>query len=476
MVGMTARFIQSADERRIDSMMRSSLAVGLLVIAALASVVRADEPYTPFKADGGPLDIRLVAVRPDAGEKFYDPNGREIPWTGGVLDITDEPWKDQYRRDFIFWLPDVKEPILFDVWHGVHLCGTRLYLRRTGVRPMGVHNGGQLYKWSTTFPSTYRDGTIAGLFPRSTDVRQVDLALQYFYGPPQEPICSFTGPLSAGRTVAADANLPYQMTCEQVHRMSGPETFRLTFSIDVLRDENVSVLLYGADGKRHHPSIVSRGVRPFVVFHGSPDQVAKVTLGERAYERVFHNVVVEYPQQTGSDHPPYLDRVVEALNLQRLPTDHLASYSIRTPSQAMAVIDLVQGGELAQRVVEVLASEERPVDLSRADEATRQKLYGVARSWVDSWDLYVRLRGVQLGLLGGQPEFFDQAVRLLQDDYHYLPDASGVERDLDQLARLLLNRWTDRLTPEQRDDLAAFRDDQRPLPVLAPADKSGPKP
>jgi hypothetical protein len=479
-VSMTARFIGAANKARVDPAVPRTVAAGSLVIVGLVAVLvpmaRATEPDKPFKADGGPLDIRLVAVRPDGGEKFYDPNGRPIRWAGGVLDITDDPWNDQYRRDFILRLPDVNDPVLFDVWHGVHLGGTRLYLKRAGIRPMGVHDGRQFYKWSTTFPRTYRDGMIAGLVPRSTAVHQVDLAVRYFYGPPQDPICTFTGPFELGRTVAADENLPYRMTCEQTYRMSRVETFRLTFSIDVLRDDSVSVLLYGADGKRHHPSIISRGERPSVIFHGSPGRIAKVTLGERAYERVFHNVVVEYPQQPVRDHAAYLDRVTEALDLQRLPVDRLAPYSIRTPSQAMAVIDLVQGGELSRRVVEVLANDEPPLDLSRTGEAARQKLRSVARRWIASWDLYMQLRGVQLGLLDDRSEFFDQAISVLKDDYHYLPETDGVAHDLDQIARLLLNRWQDRLTPEQWDNLAAFCDGRRRVPVLAPTDTGGRKP
>jgi hypothetical protein len=463
---------QELAEARIDLPLRRTAAAGPLVVAvlaaALAPVARADEPYAPFRADGGPLDIRLVAVRPDAGDKFYDPNGKEIRWTGGVLDITDEPWNDQYRRDFIFRFPDVKEPVLFDIWHGVHLCGTRQYLKRAGIRPMGVHDGGQFYKWSTTFPGNYQNGMIAGLVPRSVAVRQVDLVLRYFYGPPQDPICAFTGPFQLGRTVDADEHLPYQMTCEQTYRMSGTSTFRLVFSIDVLRDESVSVILYDKDGKRCHPSIISRGARPFASFHGPLEQIAKVTLGERAYERTFHNVVVEYPQLPGRDHAAYLDRAVEALDMQRLLTDRLAQYSIRTPSQAITVIDLVQGGELARRVLEVIMGGEPRIDLSRVDEPTRQKLHAAARKWAASWDLYMRFHGVELGLFGGWPEFFDQAVTLLQDDYWYLPYNEDVDRDIEQVVRLLQDRWQDRLTPDQRDNLVAYGEGRRPLPVLGP--------
>jgi hypothetical protein len=445
-------------------------------VAVLASLARAAEPHRPFRTDGGPLDIRLVAVRPDAGEKFYDPNGREIRWTGGVLDVMDEPWGDLCRRDFILRLPDVNDPVFFDVWHGVHLCGTRLYLKRAGISPMGVHDDSQFYIWSTAFPRTYADETAAGPTPRSAGVRRVDLAVRYFCGPPQDPICVFTGPFEVGRTVNADANLPYQMTCEQVLRVPWTDMFRLVFSIDVLRDDAVSVLLYGADGKRRFPTTVSRGERPYVAFRGSLGQIAKVTLGERAYERVFHNVVIDYPQQAVLDHAAYLDRVAEVLNLKKPPTDSLASYGIRTPAQAIAVIDLIHGGELARRVVEVLTSDERPVDLSQMDEAARRKLRNVAQRWAASWDLHVRLLGVQLGLLDSQGDYFGQAIALLRDDYHYLPAGECVEDDLNRIARLLLSRWQDRLTPQQRDNLATFRDGRRSLPVLAPVDKGVPTP
>ena len=55
---------------------------------------------------GGPLEIRLVGVRPDAGEKLFDINGKEIEGLKIPSLVYGGWWgSENLRREFIFELP-----------------------------------------------------------------------------------------------------------------------------------------------------------------------------------------------------------------------------------------------------------------------------------------------------------------------------------------------------------------------------------
>ncbi|MBN1507304.1 MAG: M56 family metallopeptidase [Sedimentisphaerales bacterium] len=445
--------------------------LGLIVVCVTAAVLlpmaKAATQDRPFSAEGGPLDIQLVAVRLDAGEEYRDPTGNELDWTAGILNTRLDQWDtDDARRDFIFKLPDTNEPLLFAASQHIHVTG-RSATPSGGMRPMGLQEGSLLYVLPTMVPrSRPSDGRLSRVFSGSSDVRQVDLTLRYFYGPPRDPICTFTGPFEAGRPSAADGNLPHQLTWEKLG--TGPvDTFRLNWPAGLAADDDVPVLIYDTNGKRHHPSLLPLSKATYVLVEGPLERVAKITIGEEPHERVFRNVVVGYPHRPARDHAAYLNQVAKILNLEKLPKKKLAQRQFRTPQEALAVLDILQGGELTRLAVEAITHGKPPVELSSLDEPTRDKVHAVAQKWAASLDLDMRSRGVQLGLLGPWPEFFDQAITLLRDDYHYLPETDRVVSDLGRIAWLLLNRWRDWLTKDQYDGITSFYNGRRVFPVLA---------
>jgi hypothetical protein len=447
--------------------------LGIIVVALiLLPMGKTTTPTQPFSATGGPLDIRLIAVRPDAGEEYYNPVGERLDWNPGVLNTYGDAWDaDDCRRDLLFELSDANESVLFDTLQHIRVAGWGL-LKRPGVRVMGLRNGNVLCILSVSIPRHRGfDGKVIPYWFGSSEIRQVDLTLRYFYGPPRDPVCTFTGPLEEGGTIAADGNPSYQVTCERLFPIPNPsEMFRLKFTAGLIADDDISVLIYDTDGRRHHPVTRPSGRTTFVDVQGPLDRVSKIIIGEKPHERVFRNVVVSYHHQPTRTYAAYLDRMAKVLNLEALPKNDLASYQLRTPSDALAVLDVIHGGHLSRDAVEAICAMSRE-DLSHMDEPSREELNSVAHKWVASADLDMRLRGVRLGLLGDQPDFFSQAISLLQDDYHYLPETDGIMYDLGHIAGLLVNRWRDRLTEDQRSGLALFLNGSRVLPILASPDK-----
>jgi len=452
--------------------------LGLLAIIVTAVILlpmakpAGESEASRFSVAGKPLDIRLIGVRPDAGDEVYDPQGNRLSWSPGVLDVTDRPWgKQNFRRDFIFKVPDIDGEILFDTWQNVSPVGVNWKLKLGGVRPLCRSNGRQLFLFSTHIPRKHPK-RIARLFSLDVPTRKVNLTLRYYYGPPRDPICTFAGPFSSGEKVRADGNSAYELTPEKL--FSNSLTYRFRVSDNLKLSRRSTVLIYQNTGKKH---LVTEVTREFFVFDSlSLEEIASVTIGEKPHERTFRNIVVSYPDRPATQYPPYLDRVAQQLGLTDLSKDDLATYRFKNANQAIAVIDIIQGGELARSAVQAITYSKPKTEIGELDEHTQEKMRATAARWAASVDLQMRFYGLQLGLLASWPEFLEQAINMLRENYEYLPsqDLRAVQGNLGHVVWLLLNRWRDRLTPEQLESLRAYYNGQRKLPILSSPKKVSP--
>ncbi len=264
-----------------------------IVAAFLLPMANATEQIRLFSSEGGPLEIELIAVRPNAGDKFYDPSGQRLDWDPGFLTTLSYWGREFYGRDFIFKVPDTEQPLLFAGRCGIRYVDTPHHSDIGYPLPMGLYEGSQLYEWSVQVLRSYRSGRILGLIPRFQAVHYVDLALRYFFGPPLDPICTFTGPFHPGETFKSDGDGTYAVAFERV-LPSQSSPIRLAFSANVFNQDDKPIIIHTTDGRRHRTVRCGPG-HSFVQWGGSLDRIAKITYGERPHERIFHNVLVRYP-------------------------------------------------------------------------------------------------------------------------------------------------------------------------------------
>jgi beta-lactamase regulating signal transducer with metallopeptidase domain/protocatechuate 3,4-dioxygenase beta subunit len=443
------------------------IVIALMLACILPMAKGADESETSrLSTAGGPLDIQLIAVRPDAGNKIYNLQGDELDWSPVVLDINYRPWgKEALQRDFIFELPDGDAEILFDTWQHFSPVGVDWNLKLGSARSLCRRNGRQLFLLSAQIPRKHPKKMVR-LFSMNVPTRRIDLTLRYYYGPPRDPIWTFTGPFSSGQKVRAEQNPNYELTLKKLWPHS--PAYRCSVSDNLKLSNRSTILVYDNTGKKHLVREVSG--KFFFINNGlSMKETAAITIGEKPYERTFRNIVIDYPDRQIRHYPEYFDRIVDILGLADITKENLAKYRFEDPRQALSVIDVIQGGEHARSALECMISGKLKIDISALDKPTRAKVRLAANKWASSVDLRMRLRGVQLGLLGKWPEFFEQALMLLSDDYRYLSsnELSFVRSELGRIVWILTNRYRQQLTPQQFEELKEYRNGRRDLPILS---------
>jgi hypothetical protein len=418
-----------------------------------------------LKTEGGPLNIRLVGVVPDGGERIYDVEGKKTGRTLGPIDVWESPWgSKKQRRDFIFELPASSNQVLFDSLHYICPAGIGRKLGCSLGGSYGQNNGRRLFLLIAKFPRAYRRKA-AFIFTRRTPVRKVDLTLRYYCGPPREPLCIFTGPFKAGEKVTAGGGLAYGLTPEKVD-LPQSEIYRFHFN-NLEFDSDSPILVYDIAGKRH---LVTTVTRSFCEIHNLPlDKITAITLGEKPHERIFRNIVVDYPDQPVRDYPGYLDELAERLGAAALSEEKLAQYSFSDPREAITVIDIIRGRWLTMWALEALIFSKPTVDISTLDQKDQDRIRHTANVWAGGIDLRIRARGIQLGLVGKWPEFLEQALGMLSADYEDLTsdEVRLLKRELGRIALILMNRYRQQLTPQQLEELKEYQNGHRDLPILS---------
>jgi len=397
----------------------------LIVAAFLLPMAQAMQPE-PTVENSGPLDIRLVGVCPDGSDELYDARGRKLETTTPAHGVFNTLWSnDEQQRDFIFAIPDVEGQLLFLSAPHLRPVGAR-HRVGGGFRSQvdTIENPATLVE-SITFQRTYRKSW-AGLFTRHLPIRLVDLTLQYFYGPPREAICTFTGPFTKATTVQADQGRPYRLTPEAVDATSVCQIKFHCATNQPFADTNVPVVVYDEQGNRHlvHNSSRRGGQRgTHLVYEAAAvpwDEIAAITIGEQPHEITFRNISTHYPKRPSRTYPPYLDEMAERLQLTGMSAEQVLAHQYKSVEEVIAVLDLIRGHGRMEQVMLAMAGMRPWVDLAALDAASRDKILTVAGRWFESPSTAMRAYGARLGLMAGAREFFEPALALL--DYRHPTD------------------------------------------------------
>ena len=126
-----------------------------------------------FHTSGSELDIRLLAVRPDAGDELYDVEGRKTGTRPYDAANTNDWGSNMLRRDFLFKLAEgvVIQPVSYYVQSmGSHLVSESL--------PTNFITSGRAYTLETVFADTYWHSGF--FFGGQRPVDFVDVALTFY--------------------------------------------------------------------------------------------------------------------------------------------------------------------------------------------------------------------------------------------------------------------------------------------------------
>jgi beta-lactamase regulating signal transducer with metallopeptidase domain len=425
--------------------------LGLVIVSMSAAVLlpmaQAAQESVSVTSDG-PLDIRLVGIRPDEGDDLYDAEGKKLETPLGFFGTGSPVWnEDEQRRDFIFRVPAVQGQLLFPQAPPLRAAGTN-YRQGGGFNIVFDPAGSpSTLVVSCTFPRTYRRSW-SGLLHLESSIRQVDLTLQYFYGARREALCTFTGPFVEGKALAADEGRPYLLTPQKPPDGGSNSHIRFTFTTSQPFDSSVPVLLYDREGRRHLARDLdgSSGTGGTHLTYNVQtdwwDQITAITVGEKPQEITFRNLAVEYPNRPQRTYAAHLDRMAERLGLTGLSREQLAQYRFKNAQEALAVLDVLRDGGQIQNATDAIFPNHLPVDFAALDAATRDRIRTAALSWLQSPSVGLRACGVELGLRAGYREFVDPAFALL--DYRHPTAAASI--DLYRVA-LGLRQYRDSLTP-----------------------------
>ncbi len=367
------------------------------------------------RAEGGPLDIRLVGISPDCSDDILDVEGKPI---GTWLSPVDQPWgDDQLRRTFLFSVPDSDDPVLFEPFHEVRVAGTD--------RPLGGGFGSHVVRvpegrrlvWSVILDRTYRDA-VFGLVNQRATLRAIDVALKYYRGRRRAAELAFTGPFVAGAPVEADGGAPGTLTPREDAGWGTARHAQFDLATTRPLDSNVSLLAYDIDGARHLANRGSGhsgpgGARFEVTVPGLPlARVAALAVGEPCHRATFRGLPLLFAGRPPRAYPEYLDRKAAALGLEgKTPTD-VRQHQVTTPAEALRLVAIARGVDIEWVK---MALDRGSVDFAALPPAARESIREAARGWLDSPFDNARAAGVTLGLKGRWAEFVGPALTLVAE-------------------------------------------------------------
>ncbi|MHC4168286.1 MAG: M56 family metallopeptidase, partial [Planctomycetota bacterium] len=439
--------------------------LGLLAVVIAAAILlpmaKAMKPK-PSVVNNGPLDIRLVGVCPDSSDQLYDAAGRKLQTARTLLSPWTTHWKDEsQQRDFIFEVPDVNDQLIFLPFPRLSPAGTDRGLGGGFRGYFDPTDNPSTFIQSITFDRTYRRQLF--YLQLKEQIRHIDLTLRYFYGSRRQADCTFTGPFAMGQTVEADGAKPYYLTFQKAFT-SDQSGIQLRFQTEEPFDSDTPAVLYDLSGRRymlnsHSGRSGSSGAdRKYQGVVVSPDEIAAITFGEKPHEitfkNVFKNVAVHFPDRLHRTYPEFLDRMAERLGLTGLSPKQLAQYQFKSPQEAIDVIDIVRGGQHVHHAFEAIKHSRPRVKISGLDQTTQDKIRRVAANWASAG--YLRKYGIELGLMGQWPEFFDMAVARLSEEIptgNYQSDARTWTQDNAGIANVMVNHRMEQLTVEQVNKL-----------------------
>jgi hypothetical protein len=252
-----------------------------------------------FHTSGSALDIRLVAVRPDASDDLYDVAGRQTgtrPFDGA---ITNAWGSNMFRRDFIFELPEgvAIQPVYAYV-------AAHRYPVYSGPLPTNFLTSGRSYTLETSFADAYWHSSF--FFGGQRPVEFVDVTLTFYPLERGAPGLRLYGPFAEGVTNKAQSasqswwNTQVVLTGAEVKNGLTNALFLHMNTYGYQGPGSLSFLDH--QGKRHLPFITnsmyvggqwqSRGYVPGL----NSNQIAAAEI-HAPQNKVFHHVLVRYPER-----------------------------------------------------------------------------------------------------------------------------------------------------------------------------------
>ena len=368
----------------------------------------------------GPLDIRLWGIRPDAGGVIYDPNGKEISKTLGIVRWDSSGWYVR-RHDFIFELSEAEEPLLFSPHGDIFVSAENVRLGRELSYKIYRHRGKNLLWLKTTLPRTFRKSMFFGRWIRNIPFDAIDLTLRYYQGPPREPLCSFKGPFKIGQKLT-DETGRYEITFKPHPDSSDRGHVLLELNTKQRLSSNVHVMLYDTAGdcrfiRDADVSIDADSRAPVKCRIYELSCVAMLTFDEKPFERTFKNIRLDLPPSKPRTYLDYLDKMAETLSLDLEP-QKLMAYDFKNGDEAIKVLDIVRGPYIlrATRAIWSSSTDEGRLKESTLTLTTEQigKLRSTAMRWTEAMDPDIRIRGVSTGLRYKWPEFVEPAFKLVE--------------------------------------------------------------
>lgn len=294
--GVNLRFSPRARCARVRLELMAVSFVAVLIGVACWIALSFEEEK--FHTSGSELDIRLLAVRPDASGDLYDVEGRKSgtrPFDG----VKTNAWgSNTLRRDFVLELPE-----------GVAIQPVNYYVMSRPSRlvseslPTNFITSGRAYTLETVFADLYWHSGF--FFGGQRPVEFVDVTLSFY--PPErgQPELRLAGPFAEGVTNKAQSvsqswwKVELVLTSAEVQNGVTNAQFLLVHSYHVPG----SLSFLDPQGRRHLPVITNtvQSVSGLLVSYGSvrglnSNQIAVAEI-HQTETKTFHHVKVRYPER-----------------------------------------------------------------------------------------------------------------------------------------------------------------------------------
>ncbi len=436
--------------------------LGLLIVIILAAILLPMARMTHSKMtviNNGPLDIKLVAIRPDGYDLLYDQNGKKLDLKPGPYLPLETSWEDKRQcRDFIFEMPKVEDQLLFKTFQNIKISENNRLIGICSRHYFDLASETLTIVYTSVFDRNYRKK----LFPYfyvDTGVNYVNFTLSYYYGPRRDALCTFKGPFALDKTFKTDDNL-YKVTFNEANNSLGTG-IEMNFQTNQSYDNNTEVIVYDKQGKRYlinsgGGSSGSNGANiTYTQFPLTLDEIAYITFGEKPYEITFKNVKVLYSDLQPRTYPEFLDVMAQRLHVSEWRLEQSKkNYSFENPQDAIKVIDIARGPYIS-KVVEAFRAGTPQIKIPELDQVTQDKIHKIANEWAS--DKYLEDAGIMIGLIGKWPEFFDFAIKSLGRDEpsnNISPEMERIQnRVKSDMAELMSRNRLDRLTTDQAQKL-----------------------